>query len=81
MFKFLGLTVGVITDATLYPRRKELFKADVVYITAMQLTFSYLNDNTTKEAKTVVSAVEVWPTVAEPKVHFSNQFQRVVCST
>ena len=71
MFRFLGLTVAVITDDTLYPRRRELFKADVLYITAMQLTFSYLHDNTVKEATGVVSAIEVEPTAAEPRVYFA----------
>lgn len=56
IFKFLGLSVAVITDATLYPSRRALFKADVLYITAMQLTFSYLHDNTAKMEHSVVSS-------------------------
>lgn len=55
LFKFLGLSVAVITDATLHSSQRELFKADVLYITAMQLTFSYLHDNTATREHEVVS--------------------------
>lgn len=57
VFKFLGLSVAVVTDEVLHPRRRELFQADVLYITAMQLTFTYLHDNTIKSEYLVVSAV------------------------
>ena len=61
VFKFLGLTVAVVTDDTLYPRRKEFLQADVLYITAMQLVFTYLHDNTAKFAHAVVSNVQSHP--------------------
>ena len=57
VFKFLGMSVAVVTDDVLHPRRRELFKADVLYITAMQLTFTYLHDNTAKAEYLVVSAI------------------------
>lgn len=61
MFKFLGMTVAVVTDDTLYPRRKEFLQADVLYITAMQLVFTYLHDNTAKFAHAVVSNAQLHP--------------------
>lgn len=56
VFCFLGLSVAVVTDDTLHSRRKQLFPADVVYITAMQLTFTYLRDNTVHYQNQVVSS-------------------------
>lgn len=55
LFLFLGMSVAVVTDNTLHAKRKELFKADVLYITAMQLTFTYLRDNTVHSRIEVVS--------------------------
>ena len=55
VFEFLGLSVAVITDAVPYQARRQRFEADVLYITAMQLTFTYLYDNTAKTQSTVVS--------------------------
>lgn len=55
VFKFLGLTVGIVTDATPYAARGKQFDTDVLYITAMQLTFTYLYDNTARYSYQVVS--------------------------
>ena len=55
VFLFLGLSVSVVTESTPYHRQKHLFTSDVLYITAMQLTFTYLHDNTVKYPDMVVS--------------------------
>ena len=69
MFKFLGLTVAVVTDEILHPARKELFQADVLYITAAQLAFTYLHDNTTKGEYAVVRGSQSHPQQQNTDAH------------
>lgn len=69
MFKFLGMTVAVVTDEILHPARKELFQADVLYITAAQLAFTYLHDNTAKEEHAVVRGFQSHPQQQHADVH------------
>jgi len=52
IFKWLGLSVAVLTNQTPIEKRKELYLADIVYGTASEFGFDYLRDNsmaTTKE--------------------------------
>ncbi|KAK9806163.1 hypothetical protein WJX72_003697 [[Myrmecia] bisecta] len=48
VFKFLGLTVAVVTEKMEDPGIKLAFQADVTYITSQQLCFTYLRDNMTR---------------------------------
>ena len=43
--RFLGLTVGVITQKSTTPQRKEAYNCDITYITNNELGFDYLRDN------------------------------------
>lgn len=45
--EFLGLTTAVVTDAVPHDRRWRPLAADVCWLTAQQLAFTYLRDNTT----------------------------------
>jgi len=48
IFKFLGMSVAVATDNMLNSERRVPFAADVTYVTAQVLCFTYLFDNTTQ---------------------------------
>lgn len=48
IFKFLGMTVAVVTDNMSNTARRAPFLADVTYVTASSLCFTYLYDNTTR---------------------------------
>ncbi len=54
-FKFLGMTVAVVKDESPHRKRRKLFAADVTYLTASQLCFTYLFDNTSKLSEYTVS--------------------------
>ena len=56
IFKFLGMTVAVVTEEDANYQRRKLFQADVTYVTAMQLCFTYLYDNTSPHSAQIVSA-------------------------
>ncbi len=45
IFKWLGLTVSVLTNASPIEKRRELYLADIVYGTASEFGFDYLRDN------------------------------------
>ncbi|DBA84483.1 TPA: hypothetical protein ACH3X1_006102 [Trebouxia sp. C0004] len=49
IFKFLGMSVAVATDNMLNSKRRVLFEADITYVTAQVLCFTYLFDNTTQD--------------------------------
>ncbi|MBR4282837.1 MAG: preprotein translocase subunit SecA, partial [Clostridia bacterium] len=53
VYKFLGLTVGLIVSGMKNPERKEAYAADITYGTNNELGFDYLRDNmaTYKEQK------------------------------
>ena len=51
VLEFLGLTVDVVTEATPHASRRAAFAADVTYVTASQLAFTYLRDNSAARAK------------------------------
>ncbi|MBJ7448915.1 MAG: preprotein translocase subunit SecA [Parachlamydiales bacterium] len=45
ILRWLGLTTGVLTNATPVHERKEIYKCDVIYGTASEFGFDYLRDN------------------------------------
>ena len=45
IFRWLGLSVGALTNATPVQERKELYQRDIVYGTASEFGFDYLRDN------------------------------------
>ena len=45
LYKFLGLSVGILTDGVPEMQRKEVYGSDVVYGTNNQFGFDYLRDN------------------------------------
>ena len=45
VFKFLGLSVGLIAHALDYPDRKAAYAADITYGTNNEFGFDYLRDN------------------------------------
>jgi preprotein translocase subunit SecA len=51
IFKWLGLTVSVLTNQAPIELRKELYKADIVYGTASEFGFDYLRDNSMAQSK------------------------------
>ena len=55
IFKFLGMSVAVATDNMLNSERRVPFAADVTYVTAQVLCFTYLFDNTTQSKNYTVS--------------------------
>jgi len=55
IFKFLGMSVAVATDNMLNIERRVPFAADVTYVTAQVLCFTYLFDNTTQTKDYTVS--------------------------
>ena len=55
LYKFLGLTVGVIVSTTKQEDKKEMYNCDITYCTNSQLGFDFLIDNmaTEKEEKNI----------------------------
>jgi preprotein translocase subunit SecA len=45
IFKFLGLTVGLVQNGMKHDIKKESYSADITYITNNELGFDYLRDN------------------------------------
>ena len=45
IYKFLGLTVGCLTNATPDEDRKKIYQSDIVYGTNNEFAFDYLRDN------------------------------------
>lgn len=45
IYKFLGLSVGCVTDDTPMENRKDEYAKDIVYVTNNELGFDYLRDN------------------------------------
>ena len=54
IFKFLGLSVGIVTEAEMISHRKEPFECDITYTTAQSLCFTYLHDQTCRDAEWTV---------------------------
>jgi len=54
IYKFLGLTVGVIVPNLSEPERREAYEADITYATNSELGFDYLRDNMKNERSQMV---------------------------
>ncbi len=51
VFRWLGLTVESLTNATPHHKRHEVYAADIVYGTASEFGFDYLRDNSMANSK------------------------------
>ncbi|MBS0637826.1 MAG: preprotein translocase subunit SecA, partial [Verrucomicrobia bacterium] len=51
IFRWLGLTTGVITQELPYEERQEIYQKDIVYGTASEFGFDYLRDNSVSMRK------------------------------
>ena len=47
MYRFLGLTVGMVQEEHSQKRRRGAFGADITYVTSNALGFTHLNDTST----------------------------------
>lgn len=54
VFEFLGISVAVVRAGDSAAQLRAAFSADVVYITAQQLAFTYLGDNALKDESSIV---------------------------
>nr|ARW63672.1 preprotein-translocase subunit a [Chondria sp. (in: red algae)] len=45
VFRYLDITVGIITQSTEYNKRRKEYQQDITYITNSELGFDYLRDN------------------------------------
>lgn len=54
VYRFLGLTTGLIQSDMESAERKKNYKADITYVTNYELTFDYLRDNMALNLKEVV---------------------------
>ncbi|TIQ63010.1 MAG: preprotein translocase subunit SecA, partial [Mesorhizobium sp.] len=54
VYKFLGLTVGIIVHGLSDDERREAYAADVTYATNNELGFDYLRDNMKYERSQMV---------------------------
>ncbi|MFM5922653.1 MAG: DEAD/DEAH box helicase, partial [Novosphingobium sp.] len=54
IYKFLGLTVGVIVPNLSEPERREAYESDITYATNNELGFDYLRDNMKHERSQMV---------------------------
>jgi len=54
IYRFLGLSTGLIQEKMNDKERGKNYDADITYVTNSQLAFDYLRDNTALELKTVV---------------------------
>jgi preprotein translocase subunit SecA len=65
IYKFLGLTVGVIVHGMDDPQRKEAYACDVTYGTNNELGFDYLRDNMKYRLEDMVQRGHVYAIVDE----------------
>lgn len=54
IFKFLGLTVGIIQSSMKETQRKEAYSADITYLSNQELGFDYLRDNLAMSQENIV---------------------------
>ena len=54
VFEFLGMTAAVVRAGDSAAQLRAAFSADVVYITAQQLAFTYLGDNALMDESSIV---------------------------
>ena len=66
VFEFLGMTVAVVRADDNAAQLRAAFSADVVYITAQQLAFTYLGDNALKDESSIVHPwfSHFWPALS-----------------
>lgn len=60
VFTALGSSVGVVVATDDTPTAQAAFAADVTYVTAQQLGFTYLRDNMTSDPETLVGRGRDW---------------------
>ena len=65
VYKFLGLTVGVVTPGMNRAERKAAYAADITYATNNEVGFDYLRDNMVKDLNDVVQRGQVFAIVDE----------------
>ena len=65
VYKFLGLTVGVVTPGMNRAERKAAYAADITYATNNEVGFDYLRDNMAKDLNDVVQRGQVFAIVDE----------------
>lgn len=51
LYEFLGLSVAVVQEGYSQIRKREAFNADITYLTANQLGFTYLADTSSVDNK------------------------------
>lgn len=61
ILQFMGLSVGVVTGEVNNEAQQQAFAADVTYVTAYQLAFSFLHDNLAPSTRAVVSLFINYP--------------------
>ena len=54
VYEWLGLTVGVVVSSTEHDARRPAFEADVTFITAQELCFTFLRDQTVDDEQRIV---------------------------
>ena len=89
VFEFLGMTVAVVRADDNAAQLRAAFSADVVYITAQQLAFTYLGDNTLKDESDIVrpllshamasAAPASWRTCLPGKSMHCSHFPALLC--
>ena len=60
IFRSLGLSVGVALKHSVEPEIQAAFDADITYVTASDLAFTYLSDNTYIESLEQLART-LWP--------------------
>ncbi len=69
MYEWLGLTVGVVVSATEHSARRPAFEADVTFITAQELCFTFLRDQTVDNEQRIVCSSYILPVPGGCQLH------------
>ena len=54
LYRYLGLSVGLVTESMDSEERRKNYAADITYVTNSELAFDYLRDNMTRSMKELV---------------------------
>ena len=54
LYRFLGLSTGLIQEKMMTPERQQNYDADITYVTNTELGFDYLRDNMALNIREVV---------------------------
>ena len=54
LYRYLGLSIGVIQENMDFLERRKNYSADITYVTNSELVFDYLRDNLVKSSKKIV---------------------------